>query len=479
MDLVPPLVRPQPAPPKQQYSFTSWAVQHPTIPAPGNWLDSELAHAHRTVRSLIDWAAVSLNSDGSLRPDAVRHALSIPVSRDTDNSDSDNQYASNVAQDYAVLSAAWAEHMPDTIPPNILASNDITGDHWSSRWWANKAADILAQVGVGSFTDAPGDGVVYGRLNHAWTGVLPLTGGTMSGNLSINGALTLNGLLDLTGHNLAGLGQVQGEVVATGAIYAYGKPSQFGLLQLNSQRFLAWTANSYDQLDLTDGSREWVTNGTELMRLGGTGGLTVRGGIATDGNVTLSNGSSLTVAGAVNAANIVASGGVWANNQSASPTYGFNKSGPNYVFWWGVSGDYNYLDANGTWHWVQGGADRMSLTSAGSLAIPGDFSASGNINVSGNITCGGNFSPAGGVTAALHATGGGVSYPDISALGSGGNYAVGFDWNGNELTVWVNGAYHGRIPMTLPLAGDLEAKIVALEARIAALELSASKLNQA
>jgi hypothetical protein len=30
--------------------------------------------------------------------------------------------------------------MPDTIPPNILAINAITGDHWSSRWWANKAA---------------------------------------------------------------------------------------------------------------------------------------------------------------------------------------------------------------------------------------------------------------------------------------------------------------------------------------------------
>jgi hypothetical protein len=61
----------------------------------------------------------------------------------TSNDANDAAKASNVAQDYAVLSAAWAEHMPDTIPPNILAANDITGDHWSARWWANQAAELL------------------------------------------------------------------------------------------------------------------------------------------------------------------------------------------------------------------------------------------------------------------------------------------------------------------------------------------------
>jgi hypothetical protein len=53
------------------------------------------------------------------------------------NDANDAAKASNTAQDYAVLSQAWAEYLPGTIPPNILASNDITGDHWSARWWAN------------------------------------------------------------------------------------------------------------------------------------------------------------------------------------------------------------------------------------------------------------------------------------------------------------------------------------------------------
>ena len=45
----------------------------------------------------------------------------------------------NVCVNYAVLTQAWAEHMPDIIPPNILAVMGVTGDHWSSRWWANRA----------------------------------------------------------------------------------------------------------------------------------------------------------------------------------------------------------------------------------------------------------------------------------------------------------------------------------------------------
>jgi hypothetical protein len=70
----------------------------------------------------------------------------------------DAQGASATAQDYAQVSIEWAEHMPDTIPPNILAINAITGDHWSSRWWANRAASafgMLAWWYMGAFP-APG-----------------------------------------------------------------------------------------------------------------------------------------------------------------------------------------------------------------------------------------------------------------------------------------------------------------------------------
>jgi hypothetical protein len=47
------------------------------------------------------------------------------------------------AENWADVSMAWAEHMPDILPANILATNAITGDHWSARWWANQAASAV------------------------------------------------------------------------------------------------------------------------------------------------------------------------------------------------------------------------------------------------------------------------------------------------------------------------------------------------
>jgi hypothetical protein len=54
--------------------------------------------------------------------------------------------ASATAQDYAQVSIDWAEYMPGTIPPNTLAINAITGDHWSSRWWANRSASAFGML---------------------------------------------------------------------------------------------------------------------------------------------------------------------------------------------------------------------------------------------------------------------------------------------------------------------------------------------
>jgi hypothetical protein len=65
------------------------------------------------------------------------------------NDANDAAKASNTAQDYAVLSQAWAEYLPGTIPPNILASNDITGDHWSARWWADRVLHLVNGVSSG------------------------------------------------------------------------------------------------------------------------------------------------------------------------------------------------------------------------------------------------------------------------------------------------------------------------------------------
>lgn len=90
----------------------------------------------------------------------------------------DQWAATGTALDYAQVSMEWAEHMPDTIPPNILAVNGITGDHWSSRWWANRAGSFFggatAWMYLGPFpsTNAPsqtptGEPLQVGMLYYA------------------------------------------------------------------------------------------------------------------------------------------------------------------------------------------------------------------------------------------------------------------------------------------------------------------------
>ena len=121
---------PMPAPPDRQFSFTDFQVNNPTAPPPGDKLDAEFDRTNQAVEDVIEWVSTSLNSDGSL--------IEPPVTEPPEDTG-----AVALAEDWAAVSAAWAEHMPDTIPPNILAVEAITGDHWSSRWWANRAAQIV------------------------------------------------------------------------------------------------------------------------------------------------------------------------------------------------------------------------------------------------------------------------------------------------------------------------------------------------
>ena len=71
---------------------------------------------------------------------------------------SDDAGAAAVSADYAQVAIEWAEHLPDTIPPNILAINSISGQHWSSCWWALRAASAfgaLAWMYLGAWPGPP------------------------------------------------------------------------------------------------------------------------------------------------------------------------------------------------------------------------------------------------------------------------------------------------------------------------------------
>ena len=134
------LLAPKPVEPVRAYSFTDWQVNNPTAPPPGDRLDSEFDRINAVIGGALAWAETSLNPDGTLR---------VPPPEAAPRSDNDGNHADGaaaVAQAYADVSMAWSEHMPDTIPPNILAVMAVTGDHWSSRWWANRAAQLFAEM---------------------------------------------------------------------------------------------------------------------------------------------------------------------------------------------------------------------------------------------------------------------------------------------------------------------------------------------
>jgi hypothetical protein len=144
---------------------------------------------------------------------------------DTFNYANDAIYARNQAQDYAVLSAHWAEYMPDTIPPNILEVMGITGDHWSSRWWAHRAGEIvreeikdLCRFFLGAYSAPPvecphGDPLVPGTMYwntaeeamYVWTGdewqraAIPTTGDLQEFQYLSADSQTLFGGVDIFG----------------------------------------------------------------------------------------------------------------------------------------------------------------------------------------------------------------------------------------------------------------------------------------
>jgi len=111
----------------------------------------------KSVSEVIDFLKTIVRDDGVVReasippPPANLKEPTLPVGVLGPNAGGfyagDDAGATATSADYAQVSIAWAEYMPDTIPPNILAINAITGDHWSSRWWANRAAAIVSLLG--------------------------------------------------------------------------------------------------------------------------------------------------------------------------------------------------------------------------------------------------------------------------------------------------------------------------------------------
>jgi hypothetical protein len=92
---------------------------------------------------------------------------------------------------------------------------------------------------------------------------LPLAGGTLTGNLTVNAAITTSGT-----------------IAGGGPVTANGLP-EFGLNVSGNLRYLGYAANWFDAWDISSGVRSWVGPGGTQMSLDGSGNLTITGATAT------------------------------------------------------------------------------------------------------------------------------------------------------------------------------------------------------
>jgi hypothetical protein len=93
---------------------------------------------------------------------------------DASNFANDAEESANQAKRSELLSGAWAEYLEgnNPIPAMFFAETEITGQHWSSRWWATQAAAALGgffQLYLGAWPEPPtttfnGDPIPIGAI---------------------------------------------------------------------------------------------------------------------------------------------------------------------------------------------------------------------------------------------------------------------------------------------------------------------------
>ena len=166
--------------PIQVYDFTAFSRRTPTQQPPGDRLDAQFRqHADAIVDIQLALADLDrkLAAQLTARPKEPTLASGMLGPNAGGPYAGDDKGATATSADYAQVSIDWAEHMPDVIPNQTMAVMAVSGQHWSSRWWASQAA-LSANAIVGNY--------------------LPLAGGQMTGplvipqvaNLSLGGGAT-------------------------------------------------------------------------------------------------------------------------------------------------------------------------------------------------------------------------------------------------------------------------------------------------
>lgn len=142
-------------------------------------------------------------------------------------------------------------------------------------------------------TDAPSDGGTYGRLNGAWNAALPLTGGTITGSLTVNQVLTVQGANSVAlnapgGNQRAILGQTSG---LTRWQLQLGDITSEGLNNVGSNFALTAYSNTAGFLG------NWLTIARADGNTAFAGPVTMNAGAAVNGMFALQGPSSFMLPG--------------------------------------------------------------------------------------------------------------------------------------------------------------------------------------
>ena len=220
---------------------------------------------------------------------------------------------------------------------------------------------VRSYVLNGAFPEAPLDGSAYGRYNAGWVKTLPLTGGTVSGNLTVAGSATT----------------VVGSFYC-GAILINPRNSYEWFMTVDSSgnHIQQHRTNWWDDWSDTTGLRRWLGPSGVLMSLDGTGHLVTANNISTNGNVN--------------------SSGFWVNG--TSDTFGLSLGGSGRILQFrsgfyldhstiagGTDGTLQYVDAGGPL-WVMRASDHFCFNPQSAVGGNGAYINTSDRRVKENVT---------------------------------------------------------------------------------------------
>jgi cytoskeletal protein CcmA (bactofilin family) len=359
--------------------------------------------------------------------------------------------------------------------PGSPAVGDVFGNGW--RWDGTKWASI-----GGAGTDAPSDANYYGRHQATWGQVLPLIGGTLSGNLNIDAAsgygtavlgakqtyfqgappgnaqIGLVGgaeFLDLT----AAVANFSGSISVPATATAAYLHSTGGVLS-DSGTFYANTSGSgyYLQRSTSDGWWRFVENGTTTFSITPGGAVTAEGSVT--GTFLHSTGalqidSNAIVSGSVTTAWLHSTGEVAADTDLKSNNGTFYATNAGAYYLQRYSGD-------GVWRFVENGTTTFSIDPAGNAGCPTFQTTSGSVsalwvNNGGNIRLEQNGNGVSMYLRANAASPWGMEFVNnaynavVANLDDGGNFHA----NGNVAGAYLHSTGTVRADGALSAGGDV------------------------